>query len=158
MLNDCNGEVLSLFISHKGNSQRVPLHEISLDRKGILDDKFYDRDIQRSVLITSTSSYAMAQKHGIHIANGFLGENILVDCNPYHLPSGSQLQMGEVIVQISQNCTICNSLAKVDSQLPKILKNDRGIFAKVIKSGTIYQGDTVHVLANENKKITKKKD
>ncbi len=158
MVNDCNGEVLSLFISHKGNSQRVSLDEISLDKKGILDDRFYDRDIHRSVLITSDSSYAIAQKHNIHISNGFLGENILLNCNPYNLPAGYQLQIGEVIVQISQNCTICNSLSKVDSQLPKILKNDRGIFAKVIKSGTIYQGDTVHVLTGEKKKITKKKD
>lgn len=143
---NCQGKVLSLFISEKASSQRIPLEEIVVDAKGILNDKYYNKDIQRSILITSDSSYAIAQKHNIDIQHGFLGENILISCNPYRLDPGCKLQIGKVILQISQNCTICNSLAKVDKKLPTILKEDRGIFARVIKAGTIHQGDTVQVV------------
>ncbi len=66
---------------------------------------------------------------------GSLGENILIDYNPYHLNAGDQLRMGEVVLQISQNCTICDHLSKIDETLPTLLKDDRGIFAKVIKGG-----------------------
>ena len=68
---------------------------------------------------------------------GDLGENIIVDFNPYTLEENSQIKIGEVTLEISQHCTLCKSLAKVDSKLPKLLKNDRGVFAKVIQAGKI---------------------
>ena len=87
----------------------------------------------------------MAEKENITIEHGALGENILVDYNPYLLPAGTTLSMGTVIFEISQGCSLCKSLTKIDSKLPKLLKNDRGVFVKVIKGGTICAGDMIHV-------------
>ncbi|MEJ2414682.1 MAG: MOSC domain-containing protein, partial [Sulfurimonas sp.] len=55
-----------------------------------------------------------------------------VDINPYSLIPGEKLQIGETLFEITQNCTLCKGLSSVNSKLPKVLKNDRGIFAKVI--------------------------
>lgn len=74
---------------------------------------------------------------------GSLGENILIDYNVYNLSMGTQLKIGEVIVEITQNCTICNYLSIIDKSLPKLLRNDRGIFVKVIQSGVIKEGDSL---------------
>jgi MOSC domain-containing protein YiiM len=74
-----------------------------------------------------------------------LGENILIDYNPYDLPVGTKLEIGEVVLEISQHCTLCKSLTKVDNALPKLLKNDRGIFAKVVKSGNISLKDKIKI-------------
>ena len=49
-------------------------------------------------------------------------------------------------MQISQNCTLCRSLSKIDSKLPKILKNDRGIFAFVLEAGEIKENDEVIII------------
>jgi MOSC domain-containing protein YiiM len=138
------GKILELFYS-TGNG-RVNASELSLDKRGVLKDKFYDKDIQRSVLIASQESYQLALSHGINAPYSSLGENILIDYNPYHLKPGARLSIGELVLEISQNCTLCNSLSKVDKKLPKILKDDRGVFAKVINSGTIYKGDTIYLL------------
>lgn len=139
------GKVLALFISQKESSQRDTQAKIVLDEKGILGDKFYDKDIKRSILITSTDSYKLALEEGIQMPQGSLGENILIDYNPYKLSSGTQLQIGEVILEISQNCTICNHLASVDKRLPKLLKHDRGIFAQVIRGGVIKNEDFITI-------------
>ena len=139
------GKVIELFISNKDRS-RENKDEIELKSQGICDDKFYGKEVSRSILITSYDSYLMAKENGIDAPFGSLGENILVDINPYGLSSGDQLSFGEVILEITQNCTICNSLAKVDVNLPKVLKSDRGIFAKTIKSGKIRKGDIVNIL------------
>jgi MOSC domain-containing protein YiiM len=40
-------------------------------------------------------------------------------------------------------------LAKEDNKLPKILKDDRGIFAKVIKNGTISKDNIIYLLDNQ---------
>ena len=138
------GNVFSLYYSslHGHISAKV----LQLDARGIIEDKHYDKDINRSVLIVSLDSYTLAKKHYIDAPFGSLGENILIDYNPYSLDIGSKLKIGSVILEISQHCTLCKSFAKVDTKLPKLLKNDRGIFAKVIGSGKISKDDKVYLL------------
>ena len=140
------GEVVALFISEKGNIERIPKLDIMLDEKGVRGDKFYNKDSNRSVLLTSRESYTLAKKHQISMEYGTLGENILIDYNPYALMLGSRLSVGGVLIEIAQNCTICNHLSVVDEYLPKLLKDDRGIFVKVIKEGVIKKGDSVYLL------------
>ena len=144
------GKILELFYST--NNGRVNTANLALDDKGVIEDKYYNKNIQRSVLITSQESYELAASHGINAAYSALGENLLIDYNPYHLKPGAQLVIGDLVLEISQNCTLCKSLAKVDARLPKLLKDDRGVFAKVISSGTIHKGDNIYLL-NKIEKI-----
>ena len=140
-----NGKVLALFESHKGKSGRVVKDEIYLDGNGVVNDKFYAKDLERSVLISSLYSYTIAKKHEIVLDYGELGENIVLDLNPYSLKVGTFIKIGEVIVEVVQNCTICKSLEMIDSRLPKLLQNDRGIFVKVIQPGVVYMGSKVSI-------------
>ncbi len=140
------GKVIDLFVSVQGSSTRVDKELINLDPKGIVEDKFYDTNINRSVLITSQESYDLASSHHIKMPYGSLGENILIDYNPYHLTAGDQLRIGNVLLEISQNCTICDHLSKIDKVLPELLKDDRGIFARVIEGGVIKKEDEIYLL------------
>lgn len=139
------GNVLELFYSTKDG--RVNTTELALDDRGVIEDKYYNKDIQRSVLITSQESYKLAASHGIDMSYSELGDNILIDYNPYHLKPGARIKIGDLVLEISQNCTLCKSLAKVDARLPKLLKDDRGIFAKVINGSTIHKGDNIYLLS-----------
>ena len=134
------GNILELFVSKKSTNK------ILLDSSGIIGDKFYGKDLSRSVLISTIESYKIAQNKNIKLDYGLLGENILMDYNPYHLSTGQQIQIGEVILEISQICTLCKSLTKIDKKLPKLLKDDRGIFSRVIKAGEIKYRDKVYIL------------
>lgn len=138
------GKILELFYST--NDGRVNTTTLALDLKGVVEDKYYDKDVDRSILITSSESYTLASDQNINVPFGALGENLLIDYNPYHLTPGTKLTISDVELEISQNCTLCKSFAKLDERLPEILKNDRGIFAKVINSGTISQGDNIYLL------------
>ncbi len=138
------GKILELFYST--NDGRVNTNELALDDKGVIEDKYYNKNIQRSVLITSCDSYKLAASYGIEAPYSALGENLLIDYNPYHLKPGARLSIGNLELEITQNCTLCKSLAKVDAALPKLLENDRGVFAKVISSGTIQKGDNIYLL------------
>lgn len=140
------GKVLELFVSKKGESNRVAKEMIRLDKNGVLGDKFYAKDLQRSVLLSTADSYLLAKRNGIDIEYGLLGENILLDYNPYLLVGGARLEMGGVILEVTQNCTICNHLSVIDKKLPKLLKDDRGIFVKVVQDGEIKKGDEVYLL------------
>lgn len=138
------GKVIALFISDDDNimEQKTSLFT---DQKGIIGDKHYNKKIERTVLITSLESYALAEAHQIIMPYGSLGENLLIDYNPYALPVDSKLKIGEAVLQITQNCTLCSHLSKIDKRVPKLLKNDRGVFAKVVEKGEIREGDSVYL-------------
>jgi len=142
------GKVLKLYITHNdAEKSRESTQKISVDELGIVEDKFYNKNLMRSILITSYDSYKLAQANNINIEIGSLGENILIDINPYHLKAGDKLKIGSTTLEITQNCTLCKGLSSVNSKLPKLLKNDRGIFAKVIKGKSeISLDDKVEIL------------
>ncbi len=139
------GKILELFYST--NDGRVNITELAFDVKGVIKDKYYNKDMERSVLIASLDSYKLAADAGVDVPYSALGENILMDYNPYHLEPGARLVFGDLILEISHKGTLCKSFAKIDSKLPKLLKDDRGMFAKVVSSGTIHKNDTIYLLS-----------
>ena len=137
------GQIKKLFISDRDTKQRNIKESIYVDKNGILNDKFYNTEVDRSVLITSLHAYELMKEKDIDAKYGQLGENILVNFNPYDLQEGTQLLIGDSILEITIECTICNLLTKINNKVPKLLKKDRGVFAKVIQEGTIKIGDSV---------------
>jgi len=138
--------VLKLYITKDdANKTRVSPTQITLDANGVEGDKFYAKDENRAILISSIESYKLSQDNGIELEDGALGENILIDINPYHLLPGDKLHIGDVTLEITQNCTLCKGLSSLSPKLPKLLKNDRGIFAKICdeKRHTIKVDDQV---------------
>ncbi len=132
-------EVIKIFIDKKEQKK------IEVDEFGIIEDKHYAKDLDRSILITSPISYEIAKTNNIPLNIGELSENIYINLNIYNLNIGSTLRIGEVELQITQHCTLCKHLTKINSKLPKLLKNDRGVFTKVIKSGVIKIGDKIEI-------------
>lgn len=142
------GKVIQLFISIKdadGVTKTIEQEEITLDEKGVFNDKFYAKDPMRSILISSLESYTLAKENNIDMPFGSLGENILMDFNPYNFNIGDRLKIGDVLLEITQNCTLCKGLSKVDSKAPKLLKNHRGIFAKTVTNGSLKIADKVYI-------------
>jgi MOSC domain-containing protein YiiM len=140
------GKVIKLFISKDGYEERISKNMLELNSKGVVEDKFYNKNTQRSVLLTSQDSYNLIKTNNIDVDYGILGENLLLDYNPYNLEIGTKIQIGEVIVEISQACTICSHLSFIDEALPSLLKKDRGIFSKVIKDGQIKIDDKIYLI------------
>lgn len=143
------GKVIKLFITKSdGAKTRLSVTSIQVDEQGIIGDKFYAKDSMRSILVSSQDSYKLSKENGIDLGSGALGENILLDINPYNLVHGDKIKIGNTVLEITQNCTLCKGLSTINSKLPKLLKNDRGIFARVLKgSSEIQINDKVEILS-----------
>ncbi len=139
------GKVLNLFISVKGEISRIKKDEISLDNNGVKEDKFYSKDDLRAILVTSISSYNLALENHITMIEGDLGENIILDCDIYHLKPHDRFRIDSIELEVTQNCTLCNGLSKVHPKLPKLLKDGRGIFVKAINSGCVKKDAKVYL-------------
>ncbi len=144
------GKVLKLYISTGDkDNPREEVSSLEVTPDGIIHDKFYAKDPNRAILFTAAHSYEMVSKNGIEIPLGSLGENIYIDISPYNLLPEDTLQVGEVTFEITQNCTLCKGLSTLDPKLPKLLKDDRGIFAKALQRAVVKVGDTVTIHQHE---------
>jgi MOSC domain-containing protein YiiM len=144
MQRNISGNVKELYISISEEPFRVSQTEIAVDVNGVLGDKFYAKDPSRAILVTSMNAYLIANNINIDLKNGLLGENILIEGSIKGLQLGERFFIGDVEFELAQNCTLCKGLSKIDSQLPQLLKDDRGIFIKAITNGTIKVGDSLH--------------
>lgn len=139
------GTAVKLFVSKEGLEKREVMDTLSLELDGVCEDKFRGKDIERSVLLVSTKSYELAKQNEMHILDGDLGENILVDFDPYDFESGVKLEIGSTVLEVSKKSSLCSSLSKINNKLPKLLKDKRGMFAKVVSVGEIKKGDKVYM-------------
>ena len=147
-----SGKVLRLYISTGiKDNPRKEVTSLEVDPNGVVEDKFYGKDTNRAILISCVQSYELAKQNEIDIEEGVLGENIYIDINPYALLPGDILEIGECRFEVTQNCTLCKGLSQINPKLPKLLKDDRGIFVRALTSGKISVGDSVSLQKKEIK-------
>ena len=143
-------KVIDIFSAPKGVSggTRPKVQKLVLIKDyGIENDKFALKDLEKTVMIVGINSYEIAKENQINLNFGSLGENILLDFDPHLLEIGTILEIGNAKIEITQKCTICNHLAEFGDCLPALLKNRRGLYCKVVKSGEIVENSEVKILA-----------
>jgi len=152
------GKVIEIFSANKAQSG-LPRPIVSnlelIEAYGIKNDKFAGKDEEKSVMIVGIDSYELSKQNGIELKYGSLGENILFDFDPHNFPIGTQFKIAETIIQITEKCTICNHLVVFDKKLPRLVKDCRGLYCKIIKGGEIKKNSSIIVLNNNqsNEKI-----
>ena len=141
------GKVLNLYIAPpKTSGVREEKEQIVIKNGGIVGDKFAKK-IEQSVMIVGQKPYFEAKENlNINLPSAALGENILLSFNPNELKDGSILEIGGVVLQITQACTLCKHLTKYHNKLPKLILKSRGIYCKVLQDGIIKVGDSVKIL------------
>jgi len=143
------GKVLNTFSAKKDSQSSMPRPKTDflnlIEGYGIQNDKFAQKDLNKTVMILGFNSYEKANQRGIFLEFGSLGENIIFDFNPHDLDIGTILVIADSEIQITEKCTICNHLSIFDNQLPKIVKDCRGLYCKILKDGTIKKDFEVYI-------------
>lgn len=142
-------EILRLFLADPATKGRKECTELILDTQGVIGDKFHGRQADRSVLATGPVAYRMAEGEGIDLSPGDLGENILLDLDTRELGPGDRLEAGEVVLEVSRRCPICEHLAIYDPALPRLVKDVRGVYLRVIRGGKLVRGERMRLLKPE---------
>ncbi|MFK5882657.1 MAG: MOSC domain-containing protein [Sulfurospirillum sp.] len=140
------GKVIDTFSVAKdgGGLPRPRVEKLVLtEGYGIENDKFAGDELHKTVMIIGLKSYKMAKEKGIELKQGSYGENILFDFDPHLLNISERLQIGKSIIEITEKCTLCNHLSVFGTKLPKLIKNHRGLYCKIIKSGEITKAQAV---------------
>ena len=141
-------KVVSVNISERKGTLKKPVPQIELKlRHGIVGDA-HAVDWHRQIsLLAEESVDTMRALSPISLDAGVFAENInTVGIDLKHLPVGTRLRIGETEVEVTQIGKECHNDCAIKKTVGKCVMPTEGIFAIVVKEGTVRAGDEIEVL------------
>lgn len=140
-------QVVSVNISEKKGAVKREVPEIRLKlRHGIVGD-VHAGDWRRQISLLAEESVDKMRDLLPQLAPGAFAENIDtrgVDLKA--LPVGTRLRLGEAVVEVTQIGKECHSDCAIKRTAGKCVMPTEGIFAVVVKEGTVRKGDEIEIL------------
>ncbi|MDY7227430.1 MOSC domain-containing protein [Hyalangium rubrum] len=145
-MNPATGTIRALLLAQaRGTPMRRVPEALAVEQRGFEGDRHFQRALghKRQLLLLDESS-----REALQVEVGALKENILIAGLPLDtLPPGQRLALGDtVLVELTEPCVPC---WKLDALRPGLLKESwgrRGQLARVLRGGTVREGDTVRLL------------
>lgn len=146
-------KVLAICISkHKGTLKNEVSEANFIEEFGIEGDAHAGK-WHRQVSLLAFEKIDDFRNKGGNVDFGAFGENLVVDGIELHkLPVGQQLQVGEVLLEVTQIGKECHDKCAIYYQVGECIMPKNGIFTRVLKGGKVKVGDQC-TLINSGKKI-----
>ena len=143
-------EVVSVNISEKKGTAKREVPEIQLKlRHGILGDA-HAGDWHRQISLLAEESVDKMRSLLPELQPGVFAENINTrGLDLKSLPIGTRLRLGETVVEVTQIGKECHSDCAIKKATGKCVMPTEGIFAVVVKEGTVRKGDPIERLEEE---------
>ena len=141
-------KVVSVNISQRKGTLKTPVPQIELKlRHGIVGDA-HAGDWHRQIsLLAEESVDTMRAVSPIPLDAGVFAENInTVGVDLKGLPIGTHLRIGETEVEVTQIGKECHNDCAIKKAVGKCVMPTEGIFAVVVKEGTVRPGDEIEIL------------
>ncbi len=115
---------------------------------GLIDDAHSDYHTHRQVSLLAVESIEKMRAMGIDLVPGDFAENLTTEgLDLIALPVGTRLSLGqEVLLEVTQIGKECHTGCDIFKQVGKCIMPKEGIFTKVIRGGTVKQGDPIQVV------------
>ncbi|PIR17831.1 MAG: MOSC domain-containing protein [Deltaproteobacteria bacterium CG11_big_fil_rev_8_21_14_0_20_49_13] len=139
------GKILSINISsHKGGKKSSVPEAVLVEGHGIKNDAHAGSKREISLLAVES-----IRKVGGDLKAGDFAENLTTeDVDLLSLPVGTRLEISGCIIEITEHGKICHDRCEIFKTHGKCVMPTEGVFAKVLKGGTIKRGDFIS-LANK---------
>ena len=141
-------KVVSVNISEKKGTLKKPVPQIELKlRHGIVGDA-HAGDWHRQIsLLAEESVDTMRDLSPVPLDAGVFAENInTVGIDLKGLPIGTHLRIGQTEVAVTQIGKECHHDCAIKKAVGKCVMPTEGIFAVVVKEGTVCPGDEIEIL------------
>lgn len=142
-------KVVAVCSSEKKGTRKATIPEGTLKEEyGLVDDAHADSDSHRQVSLLAIESIDTMRKMGYDVAPGDFAENLTTEgIELFSLPIGTRLHVGnEVILDITQIGKECHAGCAIFKQTGKCIMPKEGVFARVIKGGTVKAGEEIQMV------------
>lgn len=142
-------QVVSVNISEEKGVRKHPVPEIRLRRRhGIVGDA-HAGDWHRQISLLAVESVdTMREVCPIPLDSGVFAENINTrGLDLKSLPVGTRLRVGETELEVTQIGKECHGGCAIQKAAGRCVMPTEGIFAVVVKEGTVRPDDEIEVLS-----------
>ena len=142
--------VVSVNISEEKGTPKHPVESVTLKlRHGIVGDA-HAGDWHRQLSLLAEESVDKMRSLLPELQPGVFAENINTrGLDLKSLPIGTRLRLGETVVEVTQIGKECHSDCAIKKATGKCVMPTDGIFAVVVKEGTVRKGDPIERLEEE---------
>jgi MOSC domain-containing protein YiiM len=142
--------VFAVCISKNKGERKTPVSAIELlSDRGIVGDA-HAGPWHRQVSLLAIESIRKMQRLGLDVTAGDFAENITTqDIDLVSLPVGTQLSLGDTILEVTQIGKVCHNRCAIYDQAGDCVMPKEGIFARVLQGGTIMPGSEIRAIVQQ---------
>lgn len=144
------GKVMAVCISERKGTQKDRIDEGHfLEEFGIEGDA-HGGKWHRQVSLLSYETIEAFKERGAEIGDGAFGENVIVQgLDLIHLPVGTRLRAGDILLEVTQIGKECHSHCKIYEKMGECIMPVNGIFTRVLHGGIMKEGDEITVCTEQ---------
>ncbi len=136
------GVVKGICISEKKGTQKHEVPQALLIEEWGLENDAHAGKWHRQVSLLSYEKIEEFRARGAQVEFGAFGENLIVDGYDFkNLPVGTRFQCDDVLLEMTQIGKKCHSHCEIYKVMGDCIMPREGVFARVLKGGTIHVGD-----------------
>jgi MOSC domain-containing protein YiiM len=142
-------KIIAVCKSEKKGTRKTPQNEIKIEKDyGVAGDAHADCQTHRQVSLLAIESIDKMRGKGLELAPGDFAENLTVrGIDLCSLPVGTRLRVGKVaVLEMTQIGKECHKGCAIRQQVGDCIMPREGIFAKVVRGGTVKPGDDIEVI------------
>jgi len=132
----------------KGTKKEVVAKSFLKEDYGLVGDAHADYNSHRQVSLLAIESIDKMRSLGLNVNPGDFAENLTTEgIDLTFLPIGTRLSVGkEIILEITQIGKECHVGCAIFRQIGKCIMPKEGVFARVIRGGSVKAGDIIRTL------------
>ncbi len=136
-------EIVSVNVSKEKGEPKKPVSSISVREGYGIEGDAHAGDWHRQVSLLAMEDIDCMKKKLDSLGPGDFAENITTKgIDLAALPVGTKLNIGDVCLEVTQIGKVCHEGCSILEQTGECIMPKRGIFAKVLKGGTIEDEST----------------
>lgn len=147
------GRVRAICISSLRGVEKKRIEEGHFLRDFGIEGDAHGGNWHRQVSLLSYDKIEDFNARGADVEDGAFGENLVVEGIDFRsLPVGTRLAAGDVELEITQIGKECHTHCAIYHRMGECIMPREGVFAKVLKEGTIRSGDTMEVIGADKER------
>ena len=138
------GQVIAVCLSTSMGERKTPVAAVELrEEHGIVGDA-HAGSWHRQVSLLAKESIDKMRALGLDVTTGDFAENLTTEgVDLLALPIGTRLSVGEAELEVTQIGKECHTRCAIYYQAGDCVMPKEGIFARVLRGGTVRPGDVV---------------
>lgn len=139
-----SGSVLAVCTSLNKGERKKPVPSVELVQEHGIAGDAHAGDWHRQVSLLAQESIDKMRATGLAVSAGDFAENITTTgIDLVSLPVGSRLELGSVLLEITQIGKECHTRCAIYYQAGDCVMPKEGVFARVLKGGVVKAGTEI---------------